>query len=449
MPQQHPSEETKAAASYRLIRSGVRAWLALSRRSVRVLGTQRLPESGAILYVCHPADFEDALVLVAAFERPVVCVIDRVQMAGRQSLLESGLGMIPSPTEAPREGPAEASARLAALRSCAETLAGGGLALVFSEAGEAAGRKPTALRLACEAWAGAFPEHAPVILPVHRFRPETRAQEILIHVGDPVRLDSDDDPGLLQQHARAALGEVANVFALDAALLTRLMREVERNLLDRLQQNWAAQPGRKRKANGFRLSPRTVETLRRLNWNDPQALVALSELLEAEHEARREWSLAQLRGEIEIRQLSGLQRLLGWAESVVGLPVACYGALNHLSTAFLLFVCGLLKRDAQPHLGPWLARAVILLGCYAGQVALVNHFLGRAAAGYYAVTLPVSGAYLARYWWLIQRRTRVLLAGTRSAMLQTLANRNLARFFEKLDAILAGETDGTRAASGA
>lgn len=438
---------TKAPLSYRLIRRALRAQLSLRRRSVRVLGAERLPDSAAILGVCHPADFEDALTMVAAFDRPISCIIDRAQMGGRQSMIESGLGMIAPPKDAISDAPAWH----AALRSCAGVLSAGGLALVFSESGHSAEPgKPgsdATLKLACEAWTSAFPEHLPLVLPVHRFRPEARVHETMIHIGDPVRLDADEDPGLLLQQVKAALGEVHNVFEFDSAVLGRMMHDIERDLRERLQEQWSVRPGRKRKTEGFRLSPFAAETLRRVNRAEPEALVALSELSDAAREARRGAALAQLRAEIEIKQLSVLQRVLGWAESLIGLPVALYGAVNHLAVAFLLLVCGLLKRLPEPRLGPWIARGVIVVGCYAGQVALVDHFLGRAAAGYYAVTLPVSGVYLVRYGWLVQRRTRVLLAGTRGAMLDKVANRNRAQFFEKLDAILADNAAGPRPAS--
>lgn len=440
-----PSEtRTKIPASYRLIRSGVRAWLSLSRRSIRVLGTERLPDSAAILCVCHAADFRDALVIVAAFRRSLACVIDRSEMAGRQSIIESGLGMIAAPQDALSDAPAWH----AALRSCTSVLSAGGLLLVFSES-DSLGDKHgpgAALKLACEAWASAFPEYLPLVLPVHRFRPGARAHETMIHLGEPLRLDVDEDPGLLQKQVQVALGEVHNIFAFDPALLSRMMQEIERDLRERLQQQWSVQPGRKRKTDGFRLSPFAAETLRRVNRSDPEALVALTGKSNAAREAHREAALAQLRAEIEIKQLSGIQRVLGWAESVLGLPVALYGALNHLPAAFLLFVCGLWKRDSEPLLGPWIGRGVIVIGCYAGQVALLNHFLGRAAAGYYALTLPVSGAYFFRYAWLVRRRTRVLLAGPRGAMLEKLASRNRAQFFEELEAILSDNAAGPQPA---
>lgn len=384
--------------------------------------------------------------MVAALSRRLACVIDRAQMAGRQSMIESGLGMIATPNDPASDAPSWH----AVLRSCGRVLSAGGFVLVFNESGDpvqpGSPRSDAALKLACEAWTSAFPEHLPLILPVHRFRPEARAHETMIHIGDPVRLDADEDPALLLPQAKAALGEVHNVFEFDSALLNRMMHGIERDLRERLQEQWSARPGRKRKTEGFRLSPFAAETLRRVNRDEPEALVALSELSDAAREARRGAALALLRAEIEIKQLSALQRVLGWAESLIGLPVALYGAVNHLAAAFLLLVCGLLKRDLEPRLGPWIARGVIVIGCYAGEVALVDHFLGRAAAGYYAVTLPISGLYLVRYGWLVRRRTRVLLAGTRGAMLEKLAGRNRAQFFEKLDGILADHGAGPQPA---
>ncbi len=400
------------------------------------MGAERLPDSAAILYVCHPADFDDALVLIAALDRPVVCLAGRAEIAGHPSMIESGLGMIAAPVEGSSGGPLWH----AALRSCTAALTAGMLVVVFSQwsnSGQPVHQhSDAALKLACEAWASAFPEHLPPVMPVHRFRPEARRQEILIHFGDPLRLDADEDPALVEQQVRAALAEAHNVFSLDAALLGRLIQEVERDLRERLQQQWSSRPGRPRKADGFRLSPLAAETLRRVNRVEPESLVALNELSHAEREARRESALANLRAQIEVKQFSAAQRILGWSESVVGFPIALYGAVNHLFGAVLLLAGGLFKRDAQPLLGRWIARGLIVLGCYTGQVALMNHFFGRAAAGYYAVTLPLSGAYLARYVWLIQRRTRVLMAGTRSAMMQALADKNRGKFFEKLDNIL-------------
>ena len=84
---------------------------------------------------------------------------------------------------------------------------------------------------------------------------------------------------------------------------------------------------------------------------------------------------------------------------------------------------GRLKRQsARPWKSVWGARAAVALVCYVVQTWACAHFLGRAAAGYYAVSLPLSAAYLARYWWLLSHRTRlVILAASLPAQSAKLA----------------------------
>jgi hypothetical protein len=55
----------------------------------------------------------------------------------------------------------------------------------------------------------------------------------------------------------------------------------------------------------------------------------------------------------------------------------------------------------------WLARGLVVLGCYAVQVFLVARHWGRRAAGLYVPTLPLSALYLWRYAWLLPHQTRI------------------------------------------
>ena len=49
------------------------------------------------------------------------------------------------------------------------------------------------------------------------------------------------------------------------------------------------------------------------------------------------------------------------------------------------------------------------------QIGACAYFLGSAAAGYYAASLPISAAYLLRYKWLLgQRMPLMYFAATRS-----------------------------------
>lgn len=423
-----------SSARYRLVQGALRVCLALSGRSLRVLGATRAPASATVLYLCRPGRFLDALLMVAAWDRPLAVVTAREPRRRWQLLLASALNTITC-------GP-EPQAWHSALRACTEILISGGAVLVLEtpQPAEPSGDgTKTALALACEAWASAFPEQPPVVLPVQRFYPFKRGQDILIHIGG--RLTGDDQVGArlgdAGSHGHPSLYEArgSSVFALDDSILEELLGDVKHALRDRLREEWKARPAWNQNVDGFRLSSCAAECLRTINQNEPGSLVALRHLSEANRETRRQWSLARLRAELGLKQLSLLKRWLGWGESVFGLPVACYGLLNHFIPALLLYTCGLSKRHQPLKAEPWLARTLVVIGCYGGQIALVNSVGGRAAAGYYALTLPVSGVYLLRYWRLLRRRTGLLLQGVWAASLSSQGEVTGKTFFEKLDQI--------------
>ena len=179
-----------------------------------------------------------------------------------------------------------------------------------------------------------------------------------------------------------------------------------------LDEEWAAKPDWKQKTDGFTLSglvTRGVEVMNRLN---PARLVMLRDELDRYREARRRCALRELEREAAGRWLeSPLAR--GWygLESALGLPLAVFGLLNHLPAWLLFFWAGLLrKEEEESRAALWVKRVVVVLACYTVQIALCSHWLGRVAAGYYALTLPLSGGYLLRYGWLLRQRTRLLLS---------------------------------------
>ncbi|HXJ91716.1 MAG TPA: hypothetical protein VMT20_02405 [Terriglobia bacterium] len=437
------------SARYRLLRGALRTWLAVSGRSLRVLGTGGVPQSAAVLYLCPPCSFLDALIMLAGCNRLLVVVTDREPQSRAQLLLAALLNVVSC-------GP-EPNAWHSALRTSTEVLIGGGIVLVL-EAQAASelpgGRSETAVALACEAWANAFPGQTPVILPVHRYYPRGRGHDIFVHIGRALPLDEQAD-GLVDDvrpYVNATLRESCSkaVFALDEGAFTELLSDLEHALQGRLGEQWQDRPAWNQKVDGFRLSSCAVESLRKLNRDDPGSLVALRELSGAQRETRRQQSLADLRFELGRERLSASKRVLGWTESIIGLPLAFYGLLNHLAAAFLLYVTGLVKRGQQAKPETWVARALLVLGCYGGQIALVEHVLGRAAAGYYALTLPVSGAYLFRYKWLLRRRAGASVLGVWAASLRSPWEATRKRLFETLDQILSpvGEekTGGPKAA---
>jgi hypothetical protein len=78
----------------------------------------------------------------------------------------------------------------------------------------------------------------------------------------------------------------------------------------------------------------------------------------------------------------------------------------------------------------------VTLGFYAVQIFLVAHWAGRAAAGYYAPTLPISGAYLWRYVKLVQRHARLLLIAFTTPAMAGKIKRHRHAILEELDQAL-------------
>lgn len=417
---------------YRFSRGALRAGVELSGRRVRLLGADRIPQTAAIFVVCRPARLLDALILMAVCEGPIRCVVPHGLLRGFGRILGWGAGVV--------NYQEEGAGRQAALRACSEAVGAGEAVAVFAESGAAdvpAHDVDLTPSIALEAWASVFPEQDPVILPVHTFWPAGRGDEILVHIGDP--LNPDYDGGSASQEGEESALSAAclrNVFALDQDAFERLLRDVQEALLSRLKEEWDRRPGWKQKTEGFRLSAVAAGQLRRLNQIRPEDLAGLRSQFDTCRELRRRWSLTRMRADLGRQQLSSAQRALAWIETVVGLPLALWGVVNHATIALLLYALGLTQNVWQFHAGRWLARALVVLGCYAGLTALVGHLMGRAAAGYYAVMLPVSGVYLWRYAWLLRQRTRVLLFGPRARALHRLAEGRWKLFLAKLDAAL-------------
>ena len=418
---------------YQLSRGAMRAGIELFGRPVRLLGSERVPEAAAILVVCRAPRLLEALTLLAAFERPVHWVVPDDILRGVSRTLAWGTGILSYQSEG--------AGWHAALRACSEVLGNRGILAVFEHPAPANVQQQDsgkALSIAREAWGSVFPEQPPLVLPVHGFWPEERGAERLFHIGDPLDLDYDSQEAPREGADAAPVAACPdNFFALDPDAFERLLREVESELQDRLREEWEGRPGWKQKADGFRLSAIAAEQLRRINQGRPEDLAALKRHFDSFRELSRQWSLAGLRADVGRKQLSRLQRVLAWAETVIGLPIALWGVANHAAAGFLLYMFGLTKDVRQLRPGLWAVRALVVLGCYAGQVALVNHAMGRAAAGYYAVTLPISGIYLWRYTWLLRRRTRILLLGARARTFRRLAESRRRLVLARLEAVLA------------
>jgi hypothetical protein len=399
---------------YRFWRALVRLWFALSFRKIRLLGGEKLPESGpTLLAVGHPASFLDALILVSAFNRPVSCLIPRNFIQGFWRVLWARrLKMIPYEL-------GDEAGRPALLKTCEDALAREVVLAHFADPApqdttEKAWGGEAAASIAVEVEARSEYRLGLAVLPVHLYLPVGRSQssELLICVSSPLlpreHLTPDGPPsGAFAELLESRWRE--NPFRLQADDVKWFTSDLEELLRANLEDDWASRPNWKQKAEGFRLSWFAAAWAEQANYLHPGRLVALREALEAIRESRRRGAL--WRAEVEAARDwldSPMRRGLVWLESLLGLPMALYGLVSHLLALLILFWAGLLERenDRDPRT-EWLLRGAVLVACYAGQILVVAYLLGRSAAGYYAPTLPVTGLYLWRYLWLLRHRTRV------------------------------------------
>src|SRR6266568_7449340 len=81
-PVSNPESKPPVESGYRLLRALLRIWFALFFRKIRLL-EEGFPATGAaVLVINHPAGLLDALILVAAFERQLHCVIEEKLVQG-------------------------------------------------------------------------------------------------------------------------------------------------------------------------------------------------------------------------------------------------------------------------------------------------------------------------------------------------------------------------------
>lgn len=385
-----------------------------------------LPEAGAaMLLVGHPASFIDAVILVTAFEREVICLLDRKFLRGPlRGALARFLGMIPF--EAEGEGFRRAVEQTLAV------LRGGQTLLVFASAqptkpGEAAQAFSHPAAMAMQAESQSSGELWLEVFPVHLFLPVAQlySSEILIFLDAPlIPREYLSRGGNLTEQARA-LAEAAeescrhNVLRLQPEDVRTFLSDLEELLRADLEETWRARPNWKQKVDGFALSQFVTECVERLNGLHPGELVALRDLLAAYREGQRRCSLAQLQLEqVDDGLKSPWRRAACWVASVAGFPLAAYGLVNHLVPALIMYFAGLLQnKEGQNQTTRWAIRGLILLGSYALQILVCSYWMGRTVTGYYAPLLPVSGVLLLGYLWLVWNQTRFLLLDFRSARL--------------------------------
>jgi len=434
--------QPRAGLGYKILRALVRGWLGIVFSKIRVLRAELLPDSGAaILVISHPPSFLDALILVAAFRRQIHCLLSRDLLRGFwRGLLAPHLGMIPCDSSG--------LDRQAALRAAGEALATHRVVVVFADqrtgkSGEPLPSAMTAATLALQTVSRHSGTFVLSVVPVHICLPigPARGGDVVLYVDAPVPLGERVVPGEGVPAAKVSnLAEIieqsfqANAFRLHDGDIKNLLVDLEEILRTDLAEDWAERPNWKQNTDGFNLSEFVADWVGQLNSLNPGRLAALRHDLTSYREERRRWS--QRRFELEgAAWLDSLPRRLWlWLESVAGFPVALYGLLNHVATGAALFWSGLLKEDSgRDSRTTWGWRTGVVLGFYAAQVLLCAHLLGRAAAGYYALTLPTTGAYLWRYRWLVRNRTRLLFLSVRLGRRSDKLTRARKRFIEDLN----------------
>ena len=430
--------------SRRFCRWLIRVWFALSFRRIRLLHAGDLSAEGpALLAVSHPASFLDALILATAFERSLHCLMPKTLVGGPLArFLARGLGLILCEDQ----GLSTESAPQAAF----DVLARGGTLVVFADPSPAPHAAPGALAstAAFVIWKAEsqLSGRRLTIHPVHLFLPVSspHAREWLIYVdsalvrpeGRPAARHEKDEVRSWVSALEARFRE--NAFQLRPPDLQYFLADLEELLRAALQEDWSSRPNWKQDAEGFVLSRWAAEWVQQTNYSNPGRLVTLREALDDYRGVEQRRALRQLEVEAAGSWMrSGLRRAIVWLETLVGLPIALYGLLNHLVIGLLLFLAGSFKKDNHRNrAAEWTIRSAVVLACYATQIFLVAHWWGRAAAGYYAPTLPVTGAYLWRFVWLLRHQTRRLFKSLELSALTLRANRLRRAFLEELDQTL-------------
>ncbi|HVB28716.1 MAG TPA: hypothetical protein VNG91_02780 [Terriglobia bacterium] len=440
----HPSREIPAA--YRLMRAVVRFGVRVFFPGLRRLNPERLNQPGpAILLVTHPQSLPVALLLVATLDRQVHCLVPSGHLRGLfRRLAGWALGM-----QAFDSTSGEQDALLDPCLSVLEDQEAIALfAQPFSENG--AHRQPVAgfaARLAVEAILQGQGQVQPTLYPVHwLLGAKRRRREPMMCVDSPIQAHrflpkvSEDLTEASRQLAETVeMAMDTNIFGLSAPEVENFNHELEGLSQEHLQQQWSRRPDWKQRADDLRLSRFARKWVAEQNCADPARLVELRESLDAYREARRQCSMGQLRVETSGPwQASSLRVAAAWLETVLGFPLALYGLANHMPAVVILQVSGLFKQS--PKRDPkveWFLRIFIVLSSYTAQILLAHFWWGRAAAGYYALTLPVSGVYLWRYRWLVRHRAHVLflklLHPVRAARLERKRETILGRFDRELE----------------
>lgn len=415
-----PYSEGRPTGAYRCLRRALRIWFSLNFHHIRVLQAEELAASGpALLVVNHPASFLDALLLIAALDRPIRCFIESALLQRPMTRAwAKGLGFI--------EWPDGQQEQTSAFSLSCEILRKGGAVLAFAAGQPESSNSPNTLAAAVPMIAIEAESDSPATAPlsihlIHLHLPvaPSQASEILVHIDRPLHAVDTSDGAAAGQQARAAAFAAEmdracreNPFRLRVGDLAHFLTGIECAMRQDFEERWTRRPNSKQRVEDFDLSPYLVRLIHHLNYRHPGRLTALCEILRAYQEKRRSLALIALREETAGRWYrSPIRRLAAWVETVIGGPIAAYGLLNLLPAWLGLHLGKSFRRGLwDVPAGVWMVRLIAALACYTGEIVAAALFLPRWAVGYYAPSLLASGAYLLRYLWLLKTRTNVVVA---------------------------------------
>ncbi len=421
-----PAPVSPPSFSYRFMRGLARLWVNLFFRKVRFVNPGALPAGRpAMLLIGHPASLLDAVLLITAFERHVHCFLDgRIVQGFWRSWFARFLDMISY--EAADESFREAVER------AGEALQKGEMLAFFADDRTPKPGEPHHLfthpaLIAMQAEVQHAGQLGLEVYPVHVFLPVAQlySSELLIYLDTPlIPAEYLARGGSLADHAQALAASAEescrqNVHRLQQQDIQLFLADLAEILRTDLKEDWEKRPNWKQKVDGFGLSQFIAEWVEQLNGLHPGQLVALRDRVETYRETKRSCALGRMETEQAGEWLkSAPLRIACWMASLIGLPIALYGVVNHLVAGIILRRAGFLEnKEGQNQAVRWGVSALVVLGTYALQTLLCAHWLGRTITGYYAPSLPLSGAWLLGYVWLLRHQTSYLLLDFRTRRL--------------------------------
>ncbi len=418
-----------------------RLWVGSSHGKLRLLRAESIPLTGPVLLVLNSApSFMHVAAVSGALERPVRFVLPEGECRGFWPRRLAGpLGVIlhgSSPTD-------QAAVRAAASRA----LAAGEAVAVFAqpETARSESLSPScvvAAKLVLDVGSSRAGSPGAMIIPLHvlGLNEGAKSGDILLTAGSPLSARSYLGGASAESSLRTLAGELEyglaeNPYRLEERDIRFFLADLEKTLRSELEDDWASRLNWKQKTEGFEISRLIIEWAEQVNTLDPARLIGLRVELENYREQLRQWSLAKAEAEMAGEWLKlGASRARYWIEAIVEAPVALYGLISHVIPLALFAPGSFLRRLANTDSGhAWLLRVLVLLGSYIVQVSFCARWWGRAAAGYYALTLPISGLVLWRFARLARTRIRLLLLAQNLPRRAEKLRRLRRRFIEHLN----------------